>query len=101
MRYVKSLFTNIQKQWNMLKISLFFKKFTDLTSQANNARILRIKNAKLSGNYFYINANIQGGFQICISVPLMLKQKCFSKSFCSLTRIYIWVSNNMLKFRKK
>ena len=29
-KYVKSLFTNIQKQYNMLKISLPFKKFTNL-----------------------------------------------------------------------
>ena len=29
-----------------------------------------IKNAKLSGYYFYMNLNIQGDFQICISVPL-------------------------------
>ena len=28
-RYVKSLFTNIPKQQNMLKISLLFKKFTN------------------------------------------------------------------------
>ena len=32
-RYVKSLFTNIQKQWNMLKISLLFKKFTYFTGK--------------------------------------------------------------------
>ena len=32
-RYVKSLFTNIQKQWNMLKISLLFKKFTNCTGK--------------------------------------------------------------------
>ena len=33
MRYVKSLFTNTQKQWKMLKISLLFKKFTNLTRE--------------------------------------------------------------------
>ena len=32
-RYVKSLFTNIQKQQNMLKISLLFKKFTNFTGK--------------------------------------------------------------------
>ena len=31
MRYVKSLFTNIQKQKNMLKINLLFKHFTNFT----------------------------------------------------------------------
>ena len=39
MKYVKRLFTNIQKQVNMLKISL-------QTSRTNNSRILSIKNAK-------------------------------------------------------
>ena len=40
LRYVQSLFANIQKQQNMLKISLLFK------------------NAKLSRYCFYMNANI-------------------------------------------
>ena len=30
-RYEKNLFANIQKQWNVLKISLLFKKFTNFT----------------------------------------------------------------------
>ena len=55
----------------MLKISLIFKKFTNL--RANNLRILRIKNAKLSGYCFYMNANIYRDLQICISVPLSTK----------------------------
>ena len=29
-----------------------------------------IRNAKPSGNYFYMNLNIWRDFQICISVPL-------------------------------
>ena len=33
MKYEKSLFKNIQKQWNMLKISLLFKKFTNFTGK--------------------------------------------------------------------
>ena len=32
-----------------------------------------IKNAKPSGYYFYMNLNIWGDFQICISVPLIIK----------------------------
>ena len=40
------------------------------TSRANNSRILRIKNAKFSVYCYYINTNILGDFQICISVPL-------------------------------
>ena len=38
----------------------------------NNSRILKIKNAKLSGYYFYMNLNICGDFQICIGVPLIV-----------------------------
>ena len=33
MRYVKSLFSNVQKQKNMLKISLLLKKFTNFTGK--------------------------------------------------------------------
>ena len=33
MSYAKSLFTNIQKQQNMLKISLLFKKFINFTGK--------------------------------------------------------------------
>ena len=29
-----------------------------------------IKNVKFSGYYFYLNMNVWGNFQICISVPL-------------------------------
>ena len=36
----------------------------------NYSRILTIKNAKFLGYYFYINLNIKGDFQICISAPL-------------------------------
>ena len=32
-KYVKSLFTNIQKQQDMLKISLLFKKYTNFTGK--------------------------------------------------------------------
>ena len=52
----------------MLKISLLFKKNTNLP--VNNSRILTIKNAKFSSYYLRINLNILGDFQICISVPL-------------------------------
>ena len=38
--------------------------------RVNNLRILRTKNAKFSGYYFYLNTNIEGDFHICISVPL-------------------------------
>ena len=39
------------------------------TLRVNNSIIIRIKNA-FSGYYFYINTNIYGDFQICISVTL-------------------------------
>ena len=42
-----------------------------------------IKNAKLPGYYFYMNLNIWGNFQICISVPLkklILKKVSIIKS---------------------
>ena len=32
-RYVKNLFINIQKEYNMLKISLLFEKLTNLTGE--------------------------------------------------------------------
>ena len=46
--YVKSFVINIQKQCNMSKISLNFKKFTNFANFmcANNSIIFRIKNAK-------------------------------------------------------
>ena len=37
----------------------------------NNWGVIAIKDAKFSGFSFDINLNIQGDFQICISVPLM------------------------------
>ena len=52
----------------MLKISLRFKKYTNFTGFKNSSSILRIKNEKFSGYCFYMNANIQGDFQICISI---------------------------------
>ena len=48
----------------MLKISLLFKKNTNFTGT------FTIKNVKFSGYYLYMNSNIWGDFQICISVPL-------------------------------
>ena len=59
------------------------------TLRVNNLRILTIKNTKLSRYYFYINLNILGDIQICISVPLrhfdddirlrLLRLKLFTK----------------------
>ena len=68
----------------MLKFSLLFKKLTNL--RGNNSRIDRIKNAKFSEYFLCINTNIQGDFQLCISVPLKpsqnsLKNICVEFSF--------------------
>ena len=47
-------------------------KFSNIFVFTRYLRILTIKNAKLSGHYFYMNLNIWGDFQICISVTLIL-----------------------------
>ena len=62
-RYVKSLFTNIQKDR--------FKNQPILTPWGNNSRILRIRNARFSGYCFHVITNIQVDSQICISVSLI------------------------------
>ena len=58
----------------MLKISLTFNIFT--TSRENNSNISRIKNAKFSRYYFYMNTNQWGDFQICTSIPLSFQKTC-------------------------
>ena len=60
-KYMKSLFTNIQKQWDILKI---------LHAQITREFLGLRMRAKFSGYCFYMNTNIYGDFQICISVPL-------------------------------
>ena len=49
------------------------------TSQANNSRILRIRNAKFSGYCFYMNTNMFKDFEICVSVPLKTKYQALKK----------------------
>ena len=55
----------------MLKIMLkaYFLRYLQ-TSRENNPKNLRIRNGKFSGYCFYMNRDIYGDFQICISVPL-------------------------------
>ena len=55
---------------NREKIAFFLIKIQ--TSRRNNSITLRIKKTKFSGYCFYRNTNIQGEFQICISVPLII-----------------------------
>ena len=69
-RYVTSLFTIIEKQQKVLKLTYFLRNLQ--SSRANNSRIIRIKNAQFAGYCFYMNTNILRDFQIYISVPLMV-----------------------------
>ena len=55
------------------KVAYFSRKIQ--VFWVNNSRILRIKNAKLSGYSFHMNPNIQWNFQICIIVPLNFSGK--------------------------
>ena len=75
-RYVMYLFTDIQKQQNMLK-------FTNFT--LNNSRFNKIKSAKFSEYCFYMK--IEGNFQICNGVPLIYHETCFTN--LSLEDIYV------------
>ena len=61
MKYVKILFTNIQKTRIISTLAYFLRNLQ--TSQANNSRVLGI-------SCFYMNTDILEDFQICISVPL-------------------------------
>ena len=61
------LLTNLQKNWSMLKISHFVRSSQAL--RVNKSIVPRIKNAIFSGCCFYMNKNIKGDFQICISIP--------------------------------
>ena len=63
----------LQTFWNnrmCYKLAHFLRNLQN--SQADNSRILRIKNTKLSGYCFYMNTYIKWDFQICISQPLIL-----------------------------
>ena len=73
----------------MLKISLLFKKFTNFTR--NNSIIIRIKNAKFSDYCFYMNTNIYGNFQICISVPLRNIYCTFKKNYLHIKKTEILI----------
>ena len=68
----------------MLKLAYFLKNIK--TSRVNNSRILKIKNAKFSCYYFYMNTGIQRDFQICISVPLKELRKYKIKIFLCPTQ---------------
>ena len=50
------------------------------TLRVNNSRILTMKNAKLSGYYFYMNLNIWWDFQICIRIYLKINTAWHSSS---------------------
>ena len=52
--------------------------------QVYNWRSLRIKNAKSSGLYSYMNTNIKEDFQICASAPLVLIPQSAISHFTTL-----------------
>ena len=56
--------------------------------RGNNSRILKIKNAKLSRYHFYMNFNIWGDFQICISVLLRTFLLCIEHTFIYSSSLY-------------
>ena len=62
-----------------------FKKKKKKILRVNNSRILTIKNAKFSEYYFYMNLNILGDFQFCISVPLTGNKKNTNKKYDKTT----------------
>ena len=53
----------------MLKLAYFLRNVQNLW--ANNARTIRIKNAKFLWYYFYMSTNVHRDFQIHNSVPLI------------------------------
>ena len=63
LRYVKSLFTNIQKQQKLLKISLLFRKFYKLQGQVTR-EFLGLRMQSFQGIVFYMSTNTQENFQI-------------------------------------
>ena len=72
-------------------------------------RIPRIKNAKFSGQYFYMNTNISVDFQICISVTLkkqflqtwLMKATEFSRVFTRANLLQKKNSNTFPMILKK
>ena len=51
-----------------------------------------IRNAKPSGYYFYMNLNIWGDFQICISVPLKYtNKKALNKNNTKLIKFFLTI----------
>ena len=93
------------------KLAYFLRNLQ--TSRANISRILRIKNAEFSGYCLYMNTDIKGDFQICISVLLKRQLKsgslniAFAKSWFYLMffsdvldffNIYVLVAKNFISF---
>ena len=93
------------------KLAYFLRNLQ--TSRANISRILRIKNAEFSGYCLYMNTDIKGDFQICISVLLKRQLKsgslniAFAKSWFYLMffsdvldffNIYVLVPKNFISF---
>ena len=87
----------------MLKLPYFLRNLQ--ISLENNSKTLRIKNATFSG-CFYINKNIDGNFQIYISVPLISSfilciDTTWIRRFYNLTSLIRKLIGKSSEFRKK
>ena len=89
----------------MVEISLLLRNLQ--TSRANNSRIFRIKNAKLTGYCFYMNTGTQGDFQICICVSLIENMKklfrlntCQVEAIKSIINTDITIELNLFVFKR-
>ena len=78
----------------MLEIRLLFRDLQ--TSQANNSRILRTKNARFSGYCFYMNTNIYRDIRISISVPLSFKLKLIVFPSDKNSILKEWIQNTFI-----
>ena len=71
LRQTREKFVYKHSEIECLKLACFLKNLQ--TSRANNSRIVRIHNAKFWEYCFYMNSNMKRDFQICISVPLIVR----------------------------
>ena len=75
------------------KLAYFLRKIQIL--RVTNSIIFTIKNAIFSGYYFYMNQNIWGDFQSCISVRLIEYIVSDDAYQCFNTQFFIWILTNL------
>ena len=86
-RYMKCLFTNTRKQWNMLKSSLLFKKNTNL--RVNNSRILRIKNVLVLLRYcFHLENVLKTSLQDVLTTSRRCLEDVFARRLQDFLKTY-------------